>query len=35
MSKMGATPLYLVIILAHVNAYSQVSAMLRVSGTIW
>jgi len=31
---MGATPLYLAIILARAKAYSQVSATLRVSGTV-
>jgi len=34
MSKMGAMPLFLVIILARTNAYSRASVMLRVSGTI-
>ena len=31
---MGVTPLYLAIILARANAYSRVSATLRVSGTV-
>ena len=31
---MGATPLYLAIILAQANAYSHASATLRVSGTV-
>ena len=34
MSKMGATPLYLAIILARANAYSHASVMLCVSGTV-
>ena len=34
MSKMGAMPLYLAIILARANAYSHMSATLCVSGTI-
>ena len=34
MSKMGATPLYLVIILARVNAYLRASVTLHVSGTV-
>ena len=33
MSKMGATPLYLAIILVQANAYSRASVMLHVSGT--
>jgi len=33
-SKMGATPLYLAIILVRANAYLQASATLRVSGTV-
>jgi len=33
-SKMGATPLYLAIILARAKAYSRASATLRVSGTV-
>ena len=32
---MGATPLYLAIILARANAYSRTSATLRLSGTIY
>ena len=31
---MGATPLYLVIILARANAYSRASATLHLSGTV-
>jgi len=31
---MGATPLYLAIILAQANAYLCASAMLRLSGTV-
>jgi len=31
---MGATPLYLAIILAWANAYSRTSATLRLSGTV-
>jgi len=31
---MGATPLYLVIILARANAYSHASVTLRLSGTV-
>jgi len=34
MSKMGATPLYLAIILARANAYSRASVTLCVSGTV-
>ena len=33
-SKMGATPIYLAIILARANAYSHVSAKLRLDGTV-
>ena len=33
-SKIGATPLYLAIILARANAYSRASATLRMSGTV-
>jgi len=32
--QMGATPLYLAIILARANAYSRASAKLRLSGTV-
>ena len=32
---MGATPLYLAIILARAKAYSRASATLRVSGTVY
>ena len=35
MSKMGATPLYLVTILARAKTYSRASATLRVSGTVY
>ena len=31
---MGATPLYLEIILAQANAYSRASVALRLSGTV-
>jgi len=31
---MGATPLYLAVILARANVYSQASATLRMSGTV-
>ena len=34
MSKIGATPLYLAIILVHANAYLRASATLHMSGTI-
>ena len=33
-NKMGATPLYLAIILAQANVYSRASVTLRVSGTV-
>ena len=32
---MGATPLYLAIILARANAYSRASAMLHMRGTVF
>ena len=34
-SEMGATPLYLAIILARANTYSRASATLRLSGTVY